>query len=178
MLLVIPSKCPSWAFREQRSCSKHACDTSGDFVIDLRNWRVSSANSKQCSLPISFPTEKGRSEATLLCDIRQIDIHHRLHDFGASPAGQPTTHQCRHTSLVQSLHGITAILITSCDLVRPLSNINAASSESASCLVKHRSQQRPSFQFASPWSLRPTGVKTRFRMCARETTISSHAFSL
>ena len=139
---------------------------------------MSRANSKQCSLPVSFPMEKGRSEAALLGGIREIDLHHRRHDFGARPARQPTTHQCRHPSLMQSLDGITAIRITSCDLVRPLSNINAASSESASSLVKHRSQKRPTFQFASPWSLRLANVKTRFRMCAHETRMSSHAFSL
>ena len=43
-------------------------------------------------------------------------------------------------------------LRTSGDLVRPLSNNDAACYESSSSLVKHRSEKRPAcFQFASPW---------------------------
>ena len=42
-------------------------------------------------------------------------------------------------------------LVTSGDLVRPLSNNDAACYDYSSSLVKHPSQKRPAFMFASPW---------------------------
>ena len=48
----------------------------------------------------------------------------------------------------QGCQGITATLVTSGDLVRILSNKDAASSESSSSLVKHRSQKRPAMMLA------------------------------
>ena len=48
----------------------------------------------------------------------------------------------------QGCQGIMSTLVTSGDLVRPLSNNDAACYDSSSCLP---SQKRPAFMFASPW---------------------------
>ena len=50
----------------------------------------------------------------------------------------------------QGCQGIMSTLVTSGDLVRPLSNNDAACYDSSSSLVKHPSQKRPAFMFASP----------------------------
>ena len=47
---------------------------------------------------------------------------------------------------------LAGILVTSGDLVRPLSNNDAASYDSSSSLMKLRSQKRSAFMFASSWS--------------------------
>ena len=48
------------------------CDASVLFVIDGMATIVSSANSEQCSLPISFSLEKDRSDAALLSGISRF----------------------------------------------------------------------------------------------------------
>ena len=62
---------------------------------------------------------------------------------------EPTTDTISVRVLMERL---TAIFITSCNLVRPLSNndYDAACYESSSD-AEHRSQKRPAIQFGSTW---------------------------